>query len=59
MLKPVFKLSDWQKSESLITLLYVCCWGKLDAWGWCTGTTRGMVWGGRREEGSGWGTHVY
>ena len=27
MLKPVFKLSDWQKSESLITLLYVCCWG--------------------------------
>ena len=31
----------------------------LDAWGWCTGTTRGMVWGGRREEGSGWGTYVY
>ena len=22
-------------------------------------TSRGMVWGGRREEGSGWGTHVY
>ena len=21
--------------------------------------TRGMVWGGRRVEGSGWGTHVY
>jgi len=20
---------------------------------------RGMVWGGRREKGSGWGTHVY
>ena len=20
---------------------------------------RGMEWGGRREEGSGWGTHVY
>ena len=20
---------------------------------------RGMVWGGRREEGTGWGTHVY
>ena len=20
---------------------------------------RGMVWGGRREDGSGWGTHVY
>ena len=23
------------------------------------GRSRGMVWGGRREEGSGWGTHVY
>ena len=23
------------------------------------GIPRGMVWGGRREEGSGWGTHVY
>ena len=31
----------------------------LDTWGWCTGTTQRDVWGGRREEGSGWGTHVY
>ena len=23
------------------------------------GLPRGMVWGGRREEGSGWGTRVY
>ena len=23
------------------------------------GRPRGMVWGGRREEGSEWGTHVY
>ena len=23
------------------------------------GRPRGMVWVGRREEGSGWGTHVY
>ena len=23
------------------------------------GRPRGMVWGGRREEGSGWGTHVH
>ena len=23
------------------------------------GRARGMVWGARREEGSGWGTHVY
>ena len=30
-----------------------------DAWGWCTGTPQRDVWGGRREEGSGWGTHVY
>ena len=28
----------------------------LDAWSWCTGMTK---WGGRWEEGSGWGTHVY
>ena len=31
----------------------------LDAWGWCTERPRGMVWGGRRKGGSGWGTHVY
>ena len=29
----------------------------LDAWGWCTGTTQREGMG--REEGSGWGTHVY
>ena len=23
------------------------------------GRPRGMVWGGRKEEGSGWGAHVY
>ena len=23
------------------------------------GRPKGMVWGGRKEEGSGWGTHVY
>ena len=29
------------------------------AQGWCTGKTqRDGIWGGRREEGSGWGTHV-
>ena len=26
------------------------------AWGWCTGTTQREGRGGRREEGSGWGT---
>ena len=29
----------------------------LDAWGWCTGMTQREGMG--REEGSGWGTHVY
>ena len=29
----------------------------LDAWGWCTGMTHRDGMG--REEGSGWGTHVY
>ena len=28
-------------------------------WVSALGRPRGMVWGGRREEGSGWGTHVY
>ena len=23
------------------------------------GQPRGLVWGGKREEGSGWGTHIY
>ena len=31
----------------------------LDAWASALGRPRGMVCGGRREEGSGWGTHVY
>ena len=35
-----------------------------DTWGWILGAgalgrPRGMVWGGRREEGSGWGARVY
>ena len=37
---------------------------KFDAQYWLLGAgalgqPRGMVWGGWREEGSGWGTHVY
>ena len=28
-------------------------------WAWCTETTQRDGWGGRKEEGSGWGTHVY
>ena len=37
---------------------------RFNAWYWMLGAgalgrPRGMEWGGRREEGSGWGTHVY
>ena len=40
------------------------CQCRFDARYWMLGAgalgrPRGMVWGGRREEGSGWGTHVY
>ena len=32
--------------------IFICFWGQKEKF-------RGMVWGGRREEGSGWGAHVY
>ena len=40
------------------------CQSRFNAQYWMLGASalgrpRGMVWGGRREEGSGWGTHVY
>ena len=40
------------------------CQSRFDAQYWMLGAgalgrPRGMVWGGRRDEGSGWGTHVY
>ena len=40
------------------------CQSRFDAQYWMLGTgtlgrPRGMVWGGRRKEGSGWGTHAY
>ena len=40
------------------------CQSRFDARYWMLGAgalrrPRGMVWGRRREEGSGWGTHVY
>ena len=53
-------------------LIFIPCWKgstlrfkcRFDARYWMLGAgalgrPRGMVWGGRREEGSGWGTHVY
>ena len=56
-----------------LVCLYVCmcvymyemsCQSRFDARYWMIGAgalgrPRGMEWGGRREEGSGWGTHVY
>ena len=49
---------EWLVSDSSSLRCSESCWmGKkirsLKLW------PRGMVWGGRREEGSGWGTHVY
>ena len=40
------------------------CQSRFDARYWMLGAgalgrPRGMEWGGRREEGSGWGTHVH
>ena len=40
------------------------CQSRFDARHWMLGAgalgrPRGMEWGGRREEGSGWGTHVH
>ena len=40
------------------------CQSRFDARYWMLGAgalgrPRGMEWGGRREEGSGWGTHIY
>ena len=38
---------------------FLMCTPQLDRSEMFTELYRGMVWGGRREEGSGWGTHVY
>ena len=38
------------------------CQSRFDAWmlgAGALGQLKGMVWGGRREGASGWGTHVY
>ena len=44
------------RNQEWIALTYTHCW-MLGAS--ALGRPRGMVWGGRREEGSGWGAHVY
>ena len=50
---------------NMCNIIYeMSCQSRFDAQYWMLGAgamgwPRGMVWGGRREEGSGWGTHVY
>ena len=52
-------------NQNMYNIMYeMSCQSRFDARYWTLGAgalgrPRGMVWGGRREEGSGWGTHVY
>ena len=56
-------LGEWH--WNMYNIIYgTNCQSRFDARYWMLGAgslgrPRGMVWGGRREEGSGWGTHVY
>ena len=56
-------LGEWH--WNMYNIIYeTSCQSRFDAWYWMLGAgalgrSRGMVWRGRREEGSGWGTHVY
>ena len=56
-------LGEWH--WNMYNIIYdMSCQSRFDARYWMLGAgalgrPRGMVWGGRREEGSGWGTHVY
>ena len=56
----------WENGfETLYNIMYeMSCQSRFNARYWMLGAgalgrPRGMVWGGRREEGSGWGAHVY
>ena len=58
-------LWDLSPKFHLKNIMYeMSCQSRFDAQYWMLGAgalgrPRGRVWGGRREEGSGWGTHVY
>ena len=55
----------WENGIEICNIIYETSrQSRFDAQYWMLGAgalgrPRGMVWGGRREEGSGWGTHVY
>ena len=56
-------LGEWHRN--MCNIMYETSrQSRFDARYWMLGASalgrpRGMVWGGRREEGSGWGAHVY
>ena len=57
-------ITDLDRTERLSYPLVLKKQSRFDARYWMLGASalgrpRGMVWGGRREEGLGWGTHVY
>ena len=60
-------ITSWQTDGETVETVSDFIYGgsKITADGDCShgasalGRPRGMVWGGRREESSGWGTHVY
>ena len=59
-----FMADDWVEQDSFEVLSLESVMSRFDARHWMLGAgalgrPRGMVWGGRREEGSGWGTRVY
>ena len=55
----------WENGIETCTIMYeMSHQSRFDAGYWMLGASalgrpRGMVWGRKREEGSGWGTHVY
>ena len=57
-------LNSWLSKGLSRVFFYTAIQSRFDARYWMLGASalgrpRGMVWGGRREVGSGWGTHVY
>ena len=59
------ELHEEMKSWNTYNIIYgTSRQSRFNAWYWMLGASalgwpRGMVWGGKREEDSGWGTHVY